>query len=59
MSREYLEITSVIGMRLKDRLKAIEWEPIPERLADLLAKLQEEGDQRVLDSATVPTKRGS
>lgn len=45
-------------MRLKDRLKAIEWEPIPERLADLLAKLQEQGKKRVLDSATVPTKRG-
>ena len=46
MSREYAEITSVIGMRLKDRLRAFEWEPIPERLADLLAKLQEQGQEK-------------
>ena len=57
MSREYAEITSVIGMGLKDRLRGIEWEPIPERLADLLATLQEQGNKRVLHSGTVPTKR--
>ena len=59
MSREYVEITSVIGMRLKDRLRAFEWEPIPERLADLLAKFQEQGNKRVLHSGTVPTKRST
>jgi len=58
MSREYAEITSVIGMRLKDRLRAFEWEPIPERLAELLAKLKEQGNKGVLHSGTVPTKPG-
>jgi hypothetical protein len=59
MSREYAEITSVIGMRFKDRLRAFEWEPIPERLADLLTKLQEQGDKRVLHFERVPMKRGT
>jgi hypothetical protein len=58
MSREYVEITSVIGMRLKDRLRAIEWEPIPERLAYLLAKLQQQCTENSR-TLTVPTKRGT
>jgi hypothetical protein len=47
------EITSVIGIRLKDRPRAIEWEPIP-RLAYLLAKLQEQCNKRLPHPGTVP-----
>jgi hypothetical protein len=58
MSRENAEITSVIGIRLKDMLRAIEWEPIPERLADLLAKLQEQGNAKTPIPGTVPYETG-
>jgi hypothetical protein len=37
MSNEYVE---TVGRTLKDRLRAIEWEPLPKRLADLLSKVR-------------------
>jgi hypothetical protein len=34
MSNENVEITQSIGRTLKDRLRAIEWEPLPKRLSE-------------------------
>jgi hypothetical protein len=42
MPQEYLEITWSIGRTLKDRLRAIEWEPLPKQLSDLLGKVREQ-----------------
>jgi hypothetical protein len=58
MSREYTEITFFIGMRLKDRLRDIQWQPVPKRLADLIATLQEQNNKRP-HPGPGPTTRGA
>ena len=41
MSKEYVEITWSVGTMLKERLRSIEWEPLPKRLSDLLNHVRE------------------
>jgi hypothetical protein len=45
MPQEYVEITWSIGRTLKDRLRAIEWEPLPRQLSDLLGKVLEQDNE--------------
>jgi hypothetical protein len=45
MSNEYVEITESVGRTLKDRLRAIEWEPLPKQLSDLLGEVLEQDNE--------------
>ena len=46
MPQEYVEITWSIGRTLKDRLRAIEREPLPKQLSDLLGKVLEQDKEK-------------
>jgi hypothetical protein len=46
MPQEYVEITWSIGRTLKDRLRAIEREPFPKQLSDLLGKVLEQDKEK-------------
>jgi hypothetical protein len=41
MPKEYARIACTVGTILRDRLRQIELEPLPERLTELLGKLSE------------------
>jgi hypothetical protein len=52
MSKEYVEITWSVGTTLKDRLRSIEWEPLPKRLSDLLNKVSEQDNKEAPEQGT-------
>jgi hypothetical protein len=53
MRKDYARIARAIGKALHARREAVEGEPLPQRLADLLCRLSdEEGERKGRDAQT-------